>query len=71
MESIKLVPPNQKEIKVLDKINKLIYSGHMERRKTYRIMSERILCLFLGKQVEKHVGKCEICQKSPAVNLRS
>ena len=48
---------------VLDLTHCLIYSGHLGREKTYKIMSQRFYRPFLGKQVDKYVQSCDVCQK--------
>ena len=67
MNQVQLVLPKQKVIEVLDKIHKLVYSGHLGRRKTYRIMAERFYRPFLGKQVEQYVRECDTCQKIKSI----
>ena len=63
INQIQLVLPGQAVEEVLDKIHRLIYSGHLGRRKTYRLMNQRFYRPFLGKRVEQYIRSCETCQK--------
>ena len=63
VNQIQLVLPKKAIHEVLDKIHCLVYSGHLGRRKTYKTMSQRFYRPFLGKDVDKYVQSCDICQK--------
>ena len=60
MKRVQLALPEKSVNSVLDKIHRFIYSSHLGRRKTYRIMSKRFYRPFLGKQVEKYIQACEV-----------
>ena len=64
INQIQLVLPKQAIEGLLDRIHCLVYSGHLCRRKTNKTMSQRFYRSFLGKQVDKYVQSCDVCQKT-------
>ena len=57
------VLPKHMVSKVLDKIHKTVYSGHLGKRKTYRKVQERFYRPELKQEVYEYVKTCDICQK--------
>ena len=56
------VLPKQIVSKVLDKIHKTVYSGHLGKRKTYRKVQERFYRPELKQEVCDYGKTCDICQ---------
>ena len=57
------VLPKQIIAKTLDIIHTTAYSGHLGRRKTLKIVSERFYRPFLPRDVIEYVRTCDLCQK--------
>lgn len=57
------VLPKQIVQKVLKMIHKTAYSGHLDRRKTLKLMTERFYRPFLPHDVIEYVRTCDLCQK--------
>ena len=63
INQIQLVLPGNAVEEVLDKVHRFVYSGHLGKRKTYRLMNQRFYRPFLGKRVEQYIRSCDTCQK--------